>query len=119
MAEAFSFWSILTALSADVDPSAEKKERKRAAEERASNTFEKLAREWHANRLSTWRESTARDTIRRLEIDIFPEIGSMAIDGITHQHMIATLRKIESRGAHEIAHRVKATCARIFSYWPL
>jgi integrase len=30
--------------------------------------------------------------------------------------MIAALRKIESRGALEIAHRVKATCARVFSY---
>ncbi|MTV38038.1 tyrosine-type recombinase/integrase [Duganella radicis] len=103
-------------INAEIDPSAEKKERRRAAEERASNTFEKIAREWHANRLPTWRESTARDTLRRLEIDIFPAIGSRAIDAITHQEMIATLRKIESRGAHEIAHRIKATCARIFSY---
>jgi len=30
--------------------------------------------------------------------------------------MIAALRKIEARGAQEVAHRVKATCARIFSY---
>lgn len=84
--------------------------------EKAANTFEKLAREWHTNRLSTWRESTAKDTLRRLEIDIFPEIGSLPIDQITHKQMIAALRKIEARGAHEIAHRVKATCARIFSY---
>jgi integrase len=30
--------------------------------------------------------------------------------------MIAALRKIESRGANEIAHRLKATCARVFTY---
>ncbi|MFD2293644.1 hypothetical protein ACFSQU_03515 [Massilia sp. GCM10020059] len=30
--------------------------------------------------------------------------------------LLAALRKIESRGAHEIAHRIKATCARMFSY---
>lgn len=100
----------------DIDPGQAKKERARLAAEKTANTFEKLAREWHTNRLSTWRESTAKDTLRRLEIDIFPEIGKMPIASITHRHMIAALRKIESRGAVEIAHRLKATCARVFSY---
>lgn len=40
----------------------------------------------------------------------------MPIGAVKHQHMIAALRKIESRGAHEIAHRIKATCARVFTY---
>lgn len=99
-----------------IDPSQEKKERQRELNEANSNTFEKVAREWHNNKLPTWSAATARDTIRRLEIDIFPQIGSMPIGAIKHQHMIAALRKIESRGAHEIAHRIKATCARVFTY---
>jgi integrase len=103
-------------LNDGIDPSQEKKDQDRIKGEKAAQTFEKLAREWHANKLPTWHESTARDTLRRLEIDIFPQIGSMPIGGVTHQHMIAALRKIESRGAQEVAHRVKATCARIFSY---
>lgn len=103
-------------LAQDIDPGQDKKERERERNEANANTFEKLARAWHTNKLPTWRESTARDTIRRLEIDIFPQIGSMPIGAIKHQHMIAALRKIESRGAHEIAHRIKATCARVFSY---
>jgi integrase len=103
-------------LHADIDPGQAKKVHKRLAVERQANTFEKLAREWHATKLSSWRQSTARDILRRLEIDIFPEIGGMPIADIRHQHMIAALRKIESRGAHEIAHRQKAVCARIFSY---
>ncbi|HXA47590.1 MAG TPA: integrase arm-type DNA-binding domain-containing protein [Burkholderiaceae bacterium] len=103
-------------LDGDIDPSEDKKEKARVVAEKDAHTFEKLAREWHANKLATWHPTTARDTIRRLEIDIFPEIGAMPIGSITHQHMIAALRKIETRGAHEVAHRVKATCARIFSY---
>lgn len=103
-------------LDQDIDPSQDKKDRARALAEKNANTFEKLAREWHANKIPTWSAATARDTLRRLEIDIFPEVGSMPIGAIKHQHMIAALRKIESRGAHEIAHRVKATCARVFSY---
>lgn len=103
-------------LDQGIDPSHEKKERQRELTEANCNTFEKLAREWHANKVSTWRESTAGDTLRRLEVDIFPEIGSMPIGAIKHQHMIAALPKIESRGALEIAHRIKATCARAFTY---
>jgi integrase len=99
-----------------IDPGQSKKEKDRIAGEKAAQTFEKLAREWHSNRLSTWHHTTASDTLRRLEIDIFPEIGAMPIAAITHRHMIAALRKIEARGAHEVAHRVKATCARVFSY---
>lgn len=100
----------------DIDPGQAKKDKTRLVAEKAAQTFEKLAREWHSNKLSSWHATTAKDTLRRLEIDIFPQIGGMPIAAITHQHMIAALRKIESRGAHEIAHRVKATCARIFSY---
>jgi len=98
------------------DPGLVKKQNKLIAKENAANTFERIAREWHGNRLAAWRESTAKDTLNRLEKDIFPHIGALPVDGITHKQMIATLRKIENRGAHEIAHRIKATCARIFSY---
>jgi integrase len=103
-------------LNDGIDPSQHKKDNDRLKNDAYANTFEKLAREWHTNKLATWRETTARDTLRRLEIDIFPEIGPMPIASITHRDMISALRKIESRGAHEVAHRVKATCARIFTY---
>jgi integrase len=103
-------------LDVDTDPGADRAEKKRLAAETAAQTFEKLAREWHGNRLSTWSETTASETLRRLEVDIFPQIGAMPISVITHRHMIAALRKIEERGAREVAHRIKATCARVFSY---
>jgi integrase len=98
------------------DPGQAKKDEKRIGVETAAQTFERLARDWHSNKLASWSEGTAKDTLRRLEIDIFPQIGAIPIASITHQQMIAALRKIEARGAQEVAHRVKATCARIFSY---
>jgi len=98
------------------DPGQAKKDEKRIGAETAAQTFEKLALDWHSNKLASWSEGTAKDTLRRLEIDIFPQIGTVPIASITHQQMIAALRKIEARGAQEVAHRVKATCARIFSY---
>jgi integrase len=103
-------------LNAGIDPAEAKRADKAEKAAASANTFEKLARAWHATRLDTWRESTAKDTINRLEKDIFPEIGKLPIASITHQQMIAALRKVEERGAREVAHRLKATCARVFSY---
>ena len=103
-------------LNNDVDPAEQRDQNKQVAIDKAGNTFEKIAREWHNNRLSAWSASTAKDTINRLEKDIFPQIGDLPIASISHQQMIGALRKIEERGAGEIAHRIKATCARVFSY---
>ncbi|MFZ6691843.1 tyrosine-type recombinase/integrase [Undibacterium sp. SXout20W] len=98
------------------DPAIHRDQIKQLSTDAALNTFEKIAREWHNTRLPAWSASTARETINRLEKDIFPEIGKLPIGSITHQQMIAALRKIEQRGAGEVAHRLKATCARVFSY---
>lgn len=102
--------------AAGIDPGENKKAKKAADAEAASNTFEKIGREWHANRLETWTPQTAKDILNRLEKDIFPEIGSLPIHAITHKQLIDALRKVEKRGAYEIAKRLKANCARIFSY---
>jgi integrase len=99
-----------------IDPAATRDQQKKIKSEANANTFEKIAREWHTNRLSAWSASTAKDTINRLEKDIFPEIGKLPIASITNPQMIAALRKIEQRGAGEVAHRLKSTCARVFSY---
>jgi integrase len=103
-------------LKKQIDPAEKRNEEKQITKVANANTFEVLARAWHANRLSTWSASTAKDTINRLEKDIFPEIGKLPISKITSPQMIAALRKVEERGAGEVAHRLKATCARIFSY---
>jgi integrase len=105
-----------TQVANGIDPAETKKARKTAKKEDATNTFEKIAREWHNNLLETWTSQTAKEILNRLEKDIFPEIGFLPVNSITHKQLIDTLRKIESRGAHEIAKRLKANCSRIFSY---
>jgi integrase len=99
-----------------VDPAKLRDAAKRRAAEEAANTFEKIAREWYANKVPTWSERTSKNMIQRLEADIFPQIGKRPIIELKHRDVIAALRKIEQRGAAEIAHRMKAVCAQIFSY---
>jgi len=96
-----------------VDPAKHRDDVRRLAAEKASNTFEKIAREWYANKVPTWSERTVKNMIVRLEADIFPQIGSRPIGELKHRDIIAALRKIEERGATEIAHRLKTVSVRI------
>lgn len=99
-----------------VDPVKHRDATKRLVADRLANTFEKIAREWYANKVPTWSERTAKNMIQRLEADIFPSLGRMPISEIQHRDVIAALRKIEERGANEIAKRLKAVVSQIFSY---
>lgn len=99
-----------------IDPAKYRDDAKRLTAERLRNTFEKIAREWYANKVPTWSDRTAKNMIVRLEADIFPSIGSRPITELKHREIIDALRKIEERGATEIAKRLKAVCSQIFSY---
>lgn len=58
-----------------IDPAKDRNPKKKLSKDTAANNFEKIAREWHTNRVDAWSPATAKDTINRLENAIFPEIG--------------------------------------------
>jgi integrase len=103
-------------LAKGIDPSAVKKATKQAGSERAANSFELVAREWHEKFKPTWAESSINQTIRYLELDVFPWIGGRPVAEIEAPELLAVLRKIESRGALSVTHRVRAICGQIFRY---
>lgn len=103
-------------LANGTDPSFAKKEEKRHAARNAENTFESVAREWHANKLESWTPRHATYVLKRLEADVFPEIGYLPIADITAPQILDALRKIEKRGAQEIAHRAQQTIGQVFRY---
>jgi integrase len=92
-------------LAHGIDPAKYRDDARRLARDRGANTFEEI-----------WSARTAKNIIDRLEADIFPARGRKPIDKIKHRDLIAVLRKIQDRGANEIAHRQKAACSQIFSY---
>lgn len=103
-------------LDQNVDPSTSKKEAKRIAKKNSEHSFEKLAREWHENFKGKWTERHSKNVLHRLEMDIFPEIGSMPITEIKPIHIIDTLKKVQKRGAFEPAHRLRQYCSQVFRY---
>lgn len=103
-------------LANGVDPGETKKAAKAAGAEKAANSFEVIAREWYAKNAASWTESHGARIIRRLERDIFPWIGSKAIADLTAPELLAIVRRIESRGALETAHRALQNCGQVLRY---
>lgn len=103
-------------LRENIDPALEKKKGKLAVIEQASQTFEKVAREWHENAKGTWSEVHAADVLRSLERDIFPEVGSVPIAQFDAQLVLSALQHIEERGSIETARRCRQRMSAVFGY---
>ncbi len=99
-----------------VDPSAAKCANKQVRQQIHENTFEVIATEWHAKLSTTWAAATAANIKRCLEMDIIPWLGNRPIKEISAPELLAVLRKIESRGAHEKAQRTREYVGRVFRY---
>jgi integrase len=98
------------------NPAELKQQAKKARHEEAQNTFEKLFDEWHENSKAKWTDKYAGDVTHRMRQDIFPDLGKLAVTDITPQQVLKTIRKVEGRGAHEVARRTLQICGQVFRY---
>lgn len=97
-----------------IDPAhARKAEKVSTAGEKS---FEFVAREWQSKYKINWTEGHALRTLARLENDVFPWLGKRNIRDITAPELLAALRRVESRGALETAHRINQICGQVFRY---
>ena len=99
-----------------VDPSVVRKEERQERAAAVENTFENVAREWHTKNSKKWVASHGDQVLRRLEVNIFPIIGSMPISDIKPLDMLGALQKVEARDAIETARRIKQSCGQVFRY---
>jgi hypothetical protein len=98
------------------DPSAEKKAAKERARISADNSFEAVARTWMGKVAPTLVEHTRIKHKTYLEKDVFPWIGARPIAELAAPDLISVLRRIEARGAMDIAKRTHNLVGRIFRY---
>jgi integrase len=90
---------------------------KRKAEQQATaESFEAIAREWHAKFSTTRTPGHAARIRRRFEVDVFPWIGGKPIAKLTAPDVLSVLRRIEARGAIETAHRTRGDCGQVMRY---
>lgn len=99
-----------------IDPGAARQKLKRLASLASETTFEAIAREWLALQEKKLAPATFAKAKWTLETLVFPWLGALPIADITPPDLLAALRRVEARGAHETAHRTKARCGQVFRY---
>lgn len=99
-------------LAKGIDPSASRK----AAKSAHGDTFEAIGREWLALQHKKLAPATYAKRVWTLEKLVWPWLGQKPIGTITPPELLACLRRIESRGKHETAHRTKNCCGQVFRY---
>ncbi len=102
-------------LANGIDPGAVRKAQKQSSIQE-TETFEVIAREWHERFKSTWSEGHATTIMDRMERDLFPWIGKRPIAEIKAPELLAAMRRVESRGALETAHRIRTIGGQVFRY---
>ena len=99
-------------LAADIDASA-----KRQAEKLSrADTFGAIGREWLDMQRAKFAPATFTKAQWILQDLLFPQLENRPIASITSQELLGTLRRIESRGKHETAHRARQRAGQVFRY---
>jgi integrase len=99
-------------LADGVDPSVQRQAERAAL----AQSFEGVAKEWLELQTKSLAAETTSILNARLDSGLYPYIGSRPISAITPQELLGALRRIEARGRHETAHRVRALAGRVFRY---
>ena len=86
-----------------INPNEAKKQKKLQVDE--STLFRALAMEWMQDRKAVIKEATYLRDLSVFEKDLFPALGDMPIDQIKGKDVLACAKKIEERGALEMAKR--------------
>ena len=106
-----------------IDPAAEKREHKQvvadakvAQEIAEASQFEAVARVWFGKFEKELSPSHAKRQLRRLEVHVFPWIGTEPIGEIKPRDLLTVLERVVDGGSLETAHRIKFLCGQIFRY---
>lgn len=80
------------------------------------NDFRSVALRWHKAWFIGKDKKHAAKVMRRLERNVFPEIGSMPIHTVTAPLLIKMAQKVVKRGAIDVAKRSYSTAGQVFRF---
>ena len=103
-------------LAKGVDPSLQKQIDKKIKVERAGNTFDVVAKEWLKKQSPGWSAKYTNLVTKRLDLYAVPSLGALPVADIAAPAVLEALRKIESRGKHSTAKRVKQVIGMVMRY---
>lgn len=97
-----------------VDPSEKRKEVKEE-QQKEFNTFEKVARDWHATN-KKWSEGHSHRVLKSLEDNIFVAIGKHNIAELKTRDLLEPIKAVEMSGRLEVAARLQQRVTAIMRY---
>ena len=106
-------------LAQGIDPAEKKKADKEEAvrlKKEQEHTFRSIAMEYYQRKLADKQPRYKKQTLSRLENQIFPFLGEVPISQLRPTHILAGLREIEERGAVDMAHRLASLIRQICRY---
>lgn len=103
-------------LADGIDPSEAKRAQKAETEAAAVSTVESVGLAWLALNKAGWSETHYVREERNLRKDVFPYLGSRAIGSIEPPELLKVIRKVEERGALDVAHRVLLTSRGVWQH---
>jgi integrase len=80
------------------------------------DTFEQLARAWHAHQTPRWSPVHAADVLATLERYAFPVLGELPIGAIEAPDLLPILESVEGRGRLATAKRLRQRISSIFRF---
>ena len=103
-------------LADGIDPGENRKAKKAAGQDAASNSFAVLCHEWLQSREGQIAQAQIDKSQARLEKDVLPWIGKKPVSSLTAPDVLAVMRRIDARGARYTAHKVKSEISQIIRY---
>ncbi len=122
----FRLYEIKSLLSTGIDPN-QKKRAERQANLDANrqqkrehiadvNTFEVVARQWHAIHETSWSDKHAITILRRFELHVFPAIGGIPVAQLSKSQVADVLTAIVVHGTPEIAKRIAQITRQVLEF---
>lgn len=106
----------LELLAKGIDPSTNRKLRKRVETGQSENSFELITKEWLEKFINPKSQSHSKRVNARFDNDVFPWMGKRPIREIKPPEMLAVIQRIEQRGSVDTARRTLGSCSEVFRY---
>ncbi len=103
-------------LASGKDPGDAKKDQQRQERARRGNTFEVMAQEFSAKAIAEGRAAATQVKTEWLLNMAIASFGRRPITDVTAPMILACLRKVEAKGNHETAKRLRAKIGAVFKY---
>lgn len=103
-------------LAHGIDPSEQRHQTRLDRADRAASTFGGAAEAWFEFRSRAWAPRTAGQVRDYLDKDLLSALGKRPLAAITTRELASVTRRLEERGASDVAKKARQWLASIFSY---